>query len=213
MKNTLHEILTPTSTIIRIIRKLPDNLRLPKSKEELQQILGLANEMENFMYAPQSVENMYDLARRINEFPFNLPPSSIKRYIKYISDKLNEALFIRDHYAVRYILMAFNKLNVDYSGYIPRIRKVELRDTIVQSNIDNIFNFDVDETKISNMLDEMVREGLRLYLEGNGIEALYYLKYYRDREIERLLYEKFNPENYLMAKNAEKNLQLDNMVS
>lgn len=133
------------------------------------------------MYTPQTVESIEDLAHRISDFPFNLPPSSIKRYIKYISDKLNEALFIRDHYAVRYILMAFRRLNVDFSGYLPRLKKVEHRDEIMEGNIEKIINFEVDENKINNMLDEMVREGLRLYLEGNAIEALYYLKYCRDR--------------------------------
>lgn len=87
------------------------------------------------MYTPQTVEAIEDLAHRISDFPFNLPPSSIKRYIKYISDKLNEALFIRDHYAVRYILMAFRRLNVDFSGYLPRLKKVEYRDEIMKDNV------------------------------------------------------------------------------
>lgn len=52
-----------------------------------------------------------------------------------MSDKLNEALFIRDHYSVRYILNAFKVLKINYDGYLPRLKKVDLRDMIYQNNI------------------------------------------------------------------------------
>lgn len=42
-------------------------------------------------------------------------------------------------------------------------------------------NFEVDELDINRELDEIVREGLRLYLSGNAIDSVYYLKYLRDK--------------------------------
>jgi mannitol/fructose-specific phosphotransferase system IIA component (Ntr-type) len=57
---------------------------------------------------------MQDLAEQISQFQFNLSPVTKSRFIKYLSDKLNEALFIRDHYAVKYILMSLKSLKVDY---------------------------------------------------------------------------------------------------
>lgn len=35
--------------------------------------------------------------------------------------------------------------------------------------MENILNFDTEEIGINHELDEIVREGLRLYLNGNGI--------------------------------------------
>ena len=43
-----------------------------------------------------------------------------------------------------------------------------------------ILNLEVDEFDINKLLDEMTREGLRLYLCDTGIEIIYYLKFLRD---------------------------------
>lgn len=74
-------------------------------------------------------------------------------------------------------------MKVDFSGYIPRINKLNTRNDIIGKKIENITNFEVDEYDINRELDEIVREGLRVYLMGNGIEAMYYLKYLRDKWI------------------------------
>jgi hypothetical protein len=57
------------------------------------------------------------------------------------------------------------------------------RNEIVGKKIEQIINFEVDEMDINRELDEIVREGLRLYLSGNGIDSVYYLKYLRDKWI------------------------------
>ena len=109
------------------------------------------------------------MAEEITNFQFNIPPVSRSRFIKYLSDKLNEALFIRDHYSVKFILKAFRIMKVDYEGYQPRINKLMARDDIINKKVQQIVNFDVDEIGINQELDEIVREGRRLYLAGNGI--------------------------------------------
>ncbi len=93
---------------------MPKNIKLPSTKEEVYKSTHMANRLENFIYSPQFVEGMYDMAEEIMNFEFNIPPVSKARYIKYLSDKLNEALFIRDHYSVRYILKAFRILGVNF---------------------------------------------------------------------------------------------------
>ena len=62
MKHTLHQVLNPKNLGIKFIRKLPDNVKLPRNKREVNQTLELANRIENFIYAPQFVENMFALA-------------------------------------------------------------------------------------------------------------------------------------------------------
>lgn len=57
---------------------------------------------------------MYDLAEEVAKFEFNLPPVSKMHFVRYLSHKLNEALFIRDHYSVKHILKAFIVMGVDY---------------------------------------------------------------------------------------------------
>lgn len=104
-----------------------DNVKLPKSKEEVYKSHTLANKIENFIYSSQFVENIYELANEIENFEYNIPPVSKSRFTKYLADKLNEALFIRDHYSVKYLLMAFKCLKIDSSGYQHRIDKVHLR--------------------------------------------------------------------------------------
>jgi len=52
-----------------------------------------------------------------------------------------------------------------------------------------------------------------LYLEGRGIDLLYYLKYSRDQMIERLLAEKYNPEHELYGKMAARNLSNEEKIS
>ena len=59
----------------------------------------------------------------------------------------------------------------------------------------------------------MVKEGLRLYLEGHGVELIYYLKYKRDQYIEKYLEEKLNPEHYLYDLMAKKNISVQQHVS
>ena len=54
-------------------------------------------------------------------------------------------------------------------------------------------NLEIDEDIINKELDNVVREGLRLYLEGEGIEVMYYLKYLRDRWVEKFLFEGYSP--------------------
>lgn len=103
------------------------------------------------------MENIYDIAEEINKFDFNIPPVSKARFIKYLSDKLNEALFIRDHYSVKFILKAFRTMKVDFSGYMPRINKLNTRNDIISKKIENIANFEVDEYDINRELDEIVR--------------------------------------------------------
>ena len=74
-------------------------------------------------------------------------------------------------------------MQVEFTGYMPRINKLNTRNEIIAKKIENITNFEVDEYDINRELDEIVREGLRVYLTGNGIEAVYYLKYLRDKWI------------------------------
>jgi hypothetical protein len=73
-------------------------------------------------------------------------------------------------------------------GYADRLQRLGLRDTIFGKRSEAILNFEIDESKINDELDELVREGLRLYLEGPGIEIIYYLKYKRDQYIEKYLH-------------------------
>lgn len=70
-----------------------------------------------------------------------MSPVTIKHFIKYVSDKLNEALFIRDHYSVKYLIKSFKKLGIDYHGYNNRIEKLKLRNTVLEKNICDVFNF------------------------------------------------------------------------
>lgn len=63
MKHTLNFILPNSSTyMLRLIRRLPKNIKLPRTKEEVYKATQMANRLENFIYSPQFVENMYDMA-------------------------------------------------------------------------------------------------------------------------------------------------------
>jgi hypothetical protein len=57
---------------------------------------------------PQSVEKISDMAMELKNFPFEVPPISRTHFIKFLDGKFNEALFIRDHYSVKYLLKALN---------------------------------------------------------------------------------------------------------
>lgn len=96
---------------------------------------------------------MHDLAEQIGKFEFNLSPVTKSHYIKYLSDKLNEALVIRDHYSVKYILMALKVLQVDLSGYESRIEIVHKRNQLFAKKIEEIYNFEIDEVDINYVLD------------------------------------------------------------
>lgn len=89
------------------------------------------------------------------------------------------------------------ELEIPLDGYSERLVKVQQRNKIFASRADNLLDLSIEEQDINNELDELVKEGLRLYLQGEGVELLYYLKYKRDQFIERYLNEKFNPEHYL----------------
>jgi len=73
------------------------------------------------------------------------------------------------------------------------MKKLQQRNIIYRKRAESIMNFDMDELNINEELDELVKEGLRLYLEGHGVELIYYLKYKRDQYIEKYLEEKLNP--------------------
>lgn len=68
MKHTLNEILPVSTNVIRLIRRLPKNIKLPSTKEEVYKSTQMANRLENFIYAPQFVEGMYDMAEEIMNF-------------------------------------------------------------------------------------------------------------------------------------------------
>ena len=68
MKHTLNEILPVATNIIRLIRRLPKNIKLPSTKEEVYRATQMANRLENFIYSPQFVEGMYDMAEEIMNF-------------------------------------------------------------------------------------------------------------------------------------------------
>ena len=194
LNHTMNYFLEPKNGLrIRFMRKISGNLKLPRNKAEVQKTLDLANRIENFIYAPQCVENMFDMAEEIAQFEFNLPPVSRQHYVKFLSDRLNEALFIRDHYAVKYIRKSLDRLEIDYEGYRDRLNKLQMRNEIIRAKFMKILNLEADETDLNEMLDEMVREGLRLYLCEEGVELMYYLKHLRDRWVERLLANGHNP--------------------
>lgn len=79
-------------------------------------------------------------------------------------------------------------MGVPVDGYTDRLEILKQRDTIFGKRAENVLNLEIEEVRINEELDELVREGLRLYLEGHGIELLYYLKYRRDQFIEKYLY-------------------------
>ena len=52
-----------------------------------------------------------------NKFPFEVPPITRQHFIKYLYEKFNEALFIRDHYSVKYLYTALKELGGAVEGY------------------------------------------------------------------------------------------------
>ena len=64
MKHTLNEALgIQKGQTIRLVRNLPQNKNLPRSKEEIKKVHELSNKVENFIYAPQQIENIYEMGR------------------------------------------------------------------------------------------------------------------------------------------------------
>lgn len=65
----------------------------------------------------QPVEQIYEKAMKLKNFPFEVPPVSRTHFIRYLYEKFNEALFIRDHYSVKYLFKALRELEVSVDGY------------------------------------------------------------------------------------------------
>jgi hypothetical protein len=50
------------------------------------------------------------MAAKIKKFPFEVPPRTRNNFVFYLNKKLNEALLIRDHYSVKYIIKSMKEL-------------------------------------------------------------------------------------------------------
>jgi hypothetical protein len=48
----------------------------------------------------------------LKKFPFEVPPASRSHFVKFLYAKFNDALFIRDHYSVKYLLLALQALDI-----------------------------------------------------------------------------------------------------
>lgn len=70
------------------------------------------------------------MAMELKRFPFEIPPISRQHFIRYLCEKFNEALFIRDHYSVKYLFRALNELGVPVDGYFNRLEILKQRDYI-----------------------------------------------------------------------------------
>lgn len=84
------------------------------------------------------------MAVKLKKFPFEVPPISRARFIKFLYEKFNEALFIRDHYSVKYLLKALVDLDSQVDGYTDRMNKLKQRNIIYRKRAENIMNFDMD---------------------------------------------------------------------
>ena len=70
------------------------------------------------------------MAVKIKKFPFEVPPRTRNNFVFFLNKKLNEALLIRDHYSVKYIIKSMKELEIPYPGYFERLERVQRRDDL-----------------------------------------------------------------------------------
>lgn len=123
------------------------------NRQQLNRTLQISNNIENFIYGSQPVEKIYDTAMKLKQFPFEVPPISRQHFIRYLYQKFNQALFIRDHYSVKYLFKALTELQVSVEGYADRLDILKKRDFLYGKKAENILNFQIDEAKVNDELD------------------------------------------------------------
>jgi hypothetical protein len=72
------------SITIKFKRVLASNVKLPMNRQELNRTLQISHKIENFIYAVQPVEKIYDMALELKRFPFEIPPISRQHFVRYL---------------------------------------------------------------------------------------------------------------------------------
>lgn len=72
MRHTFEDmpLTAKDSVAIRFHRVLASNVKLPMNRQELNRTLQISHKIENFIYAAQPVEKIYDMALELKRFPF-----------------------------------------------------------------------------------------------------------------------------------------------
>lgn len=61
------------------------------------------------------------------------------------------------------------ELRESIEPFAERLNILKKRDILLKKRSEDVLNFGLDQDKINDELDDVVREGLRLYLEGPGL--------------------------------------------
>ena len=61
------------------------------------------------------------------------------------------------------------ELRESIEPFAERLNILKKRDILLKKRSEDVLNFGLDQDKINDVLDDVVREGLRLYLEGPGL--------------------------------------------
>jgi hypothetical protein len=87
---------------------------------------------------------------------FEYPLQLLEEFHKIITDKLNSALTVRDHYSIYYLIAGGRKISLKQYYFIPRLEEAENRQKKIQERMKEVLSLNYDETKINEELDELI---------------------------------------------------------
>ncbi|KAM3132708.1 hypothetical protein pb186bvf_015136 [Paramecium bursaria] len=167
------------------------NTKLPvTTTSSLQQIRQKEKEIRRIFQSEKndpSVEQVYEICQQLDEFPYQMPQKIILQIQEWVWNKLNDAILIRDHYAISYLTFAAFYLQTDNTIFQERYFKLAKRIQLLEDRINRLLNFEIQEINLNQELDNLLGECHRLDIRGQPVDFLIALKLERDENIKQLI--------------------------
>lgn len=179
-----HEVLHPklTSQEVELTRMSikPADAKYVLNKNEIAHIIELREELESALLKKKSVETIYRICQAISSLNHDFPPQYLENLTQYLRENMSTAEDTSDYYSFNHIADSCEMIKMNRRDFESRVITVQHKTDSFAQSLSRLLNFQVPETQMNAVLDELVDHAIKRCYRGPGVDILFYLKHKRD---------------------------------
>lgn len=140
----------------------------------------------------RSIETIYKLCRTVSKLYHDFPPQLLENIIYFLREIMSTAEDTGDYYSFYYITESTKLLKMNQRFIKTKQIAILNKAENFAEQLSRLLNFQIPESEINVMLDELVNNAVKRDYRGPGVDILFWLKSRRDSIVNDLLTKKMD---------------------
>ena len=153
------------------------------TNDDLVACKEICEEINQCVLFQKTIEDIHAVCKRIDSLDFDFPPQYIERLSELIRELVNSSFQAEDFYAFSICYDCSKILMMNKSEGRLKLNNMSSKCDLLTEELNRVLNFQFQELKINNMLNDIVVRAINTDARGQGVDLLYFIKELRDQFI------------------------------